>query len=265
MRTSGPARPLPWPTRRLFGLDFVSDATIDDVADWLVEICDHERRAWRTVVTPNTDHIVNYERDAALFNVAAEATIVLPDGMPIVWASRLLRRPLTRRMAGSDLFTALWPVLARSEIPVVAMAPSSDVRDRLVAEYPHAHVIVPGWFAMDETDAVDALLDDVISACTAVDARFFLLGLSMEKHHRIAPLLRDRWAATPEAIPIVMLMGAALELHVGVTRRAPRWMQHAGLEWLFRITQDPRRLAKRYLVDDVQFVRSVWNQWRHPA
>lgn len=252
----------PWPTQRLFGLDFVADATIADAAQWLVAERDSARGDWRTVVTPNVDHIVTYERDPAMFAVAREAAVLLPDGMPIVWASRLLRRPLARRMSGSDLFSAMWPVLAELAVPVVAVPPTAEVGRLLAAELPGVELVEAPWFAVDDTDAIAALAAAVVTACDAADARFCMLGLPMDKQHRLVPVMRRLWEERGGDRPIVMLMGAALELHVGATRRAPRWMQRSGLEWLFRITQDPRRLAKRYLVDDTRFVRSVWREWR---
>jgi N-acetylglucosaminyldiphosphoundecaprenol N-acetyl-beta-D-mannosaminyltransferase len=88
-----------------------------------------------------------------------------------------------------------------------------------------------------------------------------IVALSVAKTHLVAARLRERWAdeATP---PLVMLLGAAPEMHLGLQRRAPEWVQRAGLEWLHRLAGDPRRLAKRYLVDDVRFVSIVRRERR---
>ena len=97
---------------RLFGLDFVSEVTIDELAAELFTAGKGQQSAWKTLVTPNVDHLVHYRRSSPTQRQVAEnAQFVLPDGAPIVWASRLLRKPLSRRLAGSELFNAWWPLV----------------------------------------------------------------------------------------------------------------------------------------------------------
>lgn len=239
-------------TQHLFGCDFVSDASIDDVADEVCAAAVEPGGGWRLVVTPNVDHLVHYDRvpdDAAL---AADAWIALPDGMPIVWASRLLRRRLGARLAGSDLFSALWPRLADAAVPTVVIASSDAVADGLAAQHPALRTVVPPMFDATDPTEVAAVVDEVVGAADAVDARVVVVGVTMVKHHLIARRLRERWADVPSP-PIVMLLGASADLHLGFEERAPGWMQRSGLEWLHRLLRDPRRMARRYLVDDPWF------------
>ncbi|MGH9270392.1 MAG: WecB/TagA/CpsF family glycosyltransferase [Ilumatobacteraceae bacterium] len=250
------------PTERLFGLDFVTLATIDDVAARLLDASGDRVADWRCVVTPNVDHLVRYQRHPAEAETAATSFVVLPDGMPIVLASRLLGRPLTARLPGSDLFGALWPVLAAESVPVVAVAPNEAVAAELEATYPGARSVIAPMFDVDDEPAVSALLDEIEAAVGEHRARVLVIGVSMPKHHLIASRLRQRWAGEYCDKPIVMLLGASPELALGLTRRAPKWMQRAGLEWLHRLLLDPRRMAKRYLVDDVAFIPLVWREWR---
>ncbi len=204
-------------------------------------------------MTPNVDHLVRYEHHELEAEVARHATLVLPDGMPIVWASRHLDRPLARRLAGSDLFAALWPSLARDSVSTVVLASQDDVAERLRAEHPAATVIVPPFFDVGDEAAVTAVVDDLDAACTAIDARFLFICVSMPKHHLLASRLRERW--TGRAGPHVLLLGASPNFYLGLSRRAPEWMQRVGLEWLYRLASEPRRMARRYLVDDPEFVR----------
>lgn len=249
-------------TRRLFGLDFVDAPAVADVVDRLLSADDVNIDMWRCVVTPNVDHLVRYERHEDEADIARSAYLVLPDGMPIVWASRLLSRPLAARLAGSDLFASLWPRLADAGVSTVVVAPRWDVADRLSAEHPAARFVVPPVFDAADSVTVASVVDAIVDACEGAGARFLVIGLSMSKHHSIAAQLRVRWAGTYGSAPTVLLLGAASELYLGVSRRAPMWMQRAGLEWLHRLLGDPRRLAKRYLVDDVQFLPLVWREWR---
>jgi N-acetylglucosaminyldiphosphoundecaprenol N-acetyl-beta-D-mannosaminyltransferase len=257
-------------TEHLFGLDFVADASIDDVVSVLIREAQDDGstagvRGWRTVVTPNVDHLVRYRRDPAEEAVAREAMLVLPDGMPIVWASRLLKRPLASRLPGSDLFPALWPRLAELGIPAVVVAPSEEVARRLEAEHPRARCVVPPFFAADDPAQVDAVVDAAAEAVEAVGARLVFVAISVSKTHVVAARMQARWSAPaggPGPWPVVLLVGAAPEFHLGIVERAPGWAQRWGLEWLYRLAKEPRRMARRYLVDDVLFVRLVWDEWR---
>lgn len=255
-------------TRRLFGCDFVSEATLDDVAAWVLDSAARPDTSWQCVVTPNVDHVVRYDRNPAERAVADHATVVLPDGMPVVWASKLLRRPLRARLAGSDLFAMLWPELGARRTPVVALVSDDITAEGLRAVHPGARTVVPGRVDTADDAAVDALVAALSDACDEVGAELLFVGLSMDKHHLIADRLRRRWLSSPPASgrwPLVLLVGASAELYLGHSRRAPRWLQRIGLEWLHRLLQDPRRLARRYLVEDMAFVRMVWRESRRPA
>ncbi len=252
--------PEPLSTQHLFECDFVSEAAIGAVVDLLLGEASAPQAGWRCTITPNVDHIVRYSRHPHEAEVARRATLVLPDGMPIVWASRLLGRPLRRRLTGSDLFAQLWPELARQHIPTVVLAANDDIASRLQAEHPTATAVVPPVFDASDPAQVGAVVDAIVDACEASGARFVFIGVSMPKTHAIARLMADRWSEIGIR-PMVLLLGAAAEFHLGLVPRAPNWMQRAGLEWLFRLAGDPRRLAARYLLDDPRFLLLVWREW----
>lgn len=258
----GDAPAHPFATEALFGLDFISDASIPEIATWLADAGNEHTPSWRCLVTPNVDHVVRYDRYPHEAAVAATAFAVLPDGMPIVWASRLLGRPLAGRLTGADLFTDWWSRVRRSATPVVVVAPNQTVADGLAAEHTGARFVVPGVVDVGDERAVAALIDEIATSCEEAGARFCVVGLSMAKHHLVAARLSERWKADYRDAPIVMLLGASPELHLGLTRRAPTWMQKAGLEWFYRFAREPRRLFKRYFVDDVKFASLVLRERR---
>lgn len=249
-------------TQHLFDLDFVDAPSVGEVVDELVERRDERADRWRCVVTPNVDHLVRYDRNPLEADVARRAMLVLPDGMPIVWASRMLRRPLAARLTGADLFADLWARFAGDDVPVVLVVASQEVADALTAQHAGARCLVPPMFDVDDDTTVARLVDATAALCAEVDARFLVVGVSMPKHHLIADRLRQRWSPSYAGTPTVLLLGQSPEFAVGLVRRAPEWMQRSGLEWVWRLAGDPVRLAKRYLVDDVRFIKLVYREWR---
>ena len=217
---------------------------------------------WTSTVTPNVDHLVRYDKYPRERAVGQSASLVLPDGMPIVWASRLLRKPLRERLAGSDLFALLWPQLAATGTSVVALVASDAVATKLAELHPTASLIVPPMFDVNDDVAVAALVDQVIDAIVVHHPRFVMIGVAMPKHHRLAEQIALRTLPDGCAYPNLLLLGASGEFLVGERKRAPRWMQRCGIEWIHRLLEDPRRMAKRYLVDDMFFLRLLWAERR---
>ena len=244
----------------LFGLPFVDAATIDEVAQLILGdgACDGDRHP--VVVTPNPDLVVQLleAEDADTHGFVADSWCVLPDGQPIVWASRYLGTPLRSRLTGSDLFARLWPELATAARSVVVLAASDAIRDGLVAEHPLARVLVaPDIDVVDRTQ-VRAVAHRCAEEVAASNARIVVLGLGHPKDVSIArELLAFLVLVSVDPPPTILCLGASAELHLGLRRRAPRWVQRMGGEWLFRFAQEPRRLFHRYFVRDVAFLRIV--------
>jgi N-acetylglucosaminyldiphosphoundecaprenol N-acetyl-beta-D-mannosaminyltransferase len=255
------ATPGTLPRVRLFGLPFVAAASVEQVA---VELLARSRAGERglLVVTPNVDHLVQYGHEPRLQALAAQADYVLPDGSPIIWASKLLRRPLGARLTGSDLFAPIWTALKQSGEPIVVLATNDDSAERLAADHPGAHVVVAPFFAADDHVARRALVERTLAEVDASGARVVVVGLPLPKHHDIAADLRAAGAAG-RAAPTLLLIGSAADFYIGTKQRAPQLMQRLGLEWLHRLLSEPRRLAKRYLVDDMAFVPIVVREAVH--
>lgn len=250
-------------TERLFGLDFVAEATISDVSDALVRAGNDSDPGWRCVVTPNVDHLVRYRQFAADAAVARNAMLVLPDGMPIVWASRILGAPLRSRLAGSDLFPLMWRALTLNVTPAVVISPSVEVSALLQAEHSGCCCVEPPFFDVDDDATIDTIIAEVDGAVEHTSAAFVFVALSVAKTHALAARLEDHWHERPTPTPIVLLVGASPEFYLGLVKRAPRWMRRSGLEWLHRLLKDPRRMVKRYLFDDLVFFRLVWEERRN--
>ncbi|MEQ1873220.1 MAG: WecB/TagA/CpsF family glycosyltransferase [Ilumatobacteraceae bacterium] len=248
-------------TTHLFGLDFLVGSSIDEVADGLERDGQTRTSTWRVVVTPNVDHLIRYQKSPTQRQVAQTAHMVLPDGAPIIWASRLLKQPIDHRLAGSDLFPAWWRRMVAAERPLLVVASSEQLARQLMAENPRCRCIVPPMFADDDADPIGSIVSEILAELDSEYADAVVVGLSTAKSHLIAAGLAASTAPHSGA-PLLLLLGASAEFYTGQQRRAPKWVQRIGLEWLHRLVGNPRRMAKRYLVDDMAFLPMVWREWR---
>jgi len=209
------------------------------------------------VFTPNVDHVVQAETSPAFRDAYARADLSLADGQPIVWASRLLGGALPEKVSGADLVEPLleragrrgWRVFLLGGMPGSARA----VAERFAA----AHgVRIAGL----EDGRVDLADEALVGRIAQARPHLLLVALGAPK--------QELWIAAHRARlgPAVALgVGAALDFLAGAVPRAPRWMRRAGLEWLYRLAREPRRLAGRYLRDDPRFLAVLLRTWKSPS
>lgn len=202
------------------------------------------------VVTPNVDHVVLLERDATFRAAYERAFLRLCDGMPLVLLSRMMGRPVPERVAGADLFLDLCGEAAARGLRVFIAGGMPDVLERgLVAlreRFPGLDVTGHSPPLAFEGTVADRVLQRAIAAAEP-DLVMICLG---------APRA-EVWAAgqVERHQAVYLCVGAAIDFAAGARRRAPGWVQTAGLEWLYRLVQEPRRLWRRYLVQDSAFLR----------
>lgn len=207
------------------------------------------------VVTANVDHLVRFARDPAIRDLYTGADLVVADGMPVIWASRFLGRPLPQRVAGSDLFPALSARAAAENLSIYLLGGAPGAADRAAAilRDRHPSLRVAGTFCPDfgfEKDESECLR--IADRVRDARADILFVGLGSPKQEHWIARYRHRAAAK-----LSIGVGISFSFLCGDVVRAPRWMQRLGLEWLHRLAQEPRRLWKRYLVDDMAFFRLV--------
>lgn len=240
----------------------IGRARIDDVSmDEAIERIEAliARRRPRYVVTPNVDHLVKLEDDPEFRDVYARAALVLADGMPLVWASRLLGTPLRAKVSGSDLFVAFAEVAARRGYRLYFLGgregAAARAADILAARHPGLTVCgvdsPPLGFEHDH-EATRRLVARIRAARPDV----LFVGLGAPKQEKWI----HRWHEDL-GVPVSVGVGVSFEFVAGMVRRAPMWMQRAGLEWAWRLLMEPRRLWRRYLVEDSRFLWLFLRQW----
>ncbi|WP_082502689.1 WecB/TagA/CpsF family glycosyltransferase [Nocardioides sp. Leaf307] len=246
-RTGGADTDAPSTRVHLDGVDF--DAVDEAGAVDHVLLALEEGRGG-LLVTPNVDILRQLRRDACA-DVAAGASLVVADGMPIVWASRLLGTPLPARVTGSSLVWSLSAALAQRSGSIYLLGGAPGVAERAGAALCDTnpglrlagHLAPPFGFDRDP-EQLAAVVDEVSSA--APDVVFVALGFP--KQERTAAALRERMPQT-----WFLGCGGSLDMAAGDVRRAPAYAQRWGGEWIVRLVQEPRRLARRYLVDDIPY------------
>ena len=209
-------------------------------------------------VVVNVDKLVKASRDEELRRIINACALVNVDGMPVVWASRLLGKPLKERVAGVDLFEALmrragergWRVFLLGARPEVV----AGVAETYGRRYPE--LVIAGWRdGYWQGEAQEAQVAEQIRASRA-DLLFVAIG-SPKKEQFLG-----RWQETMR-IPFAMGVGGTFDVAIGRVKRAPRWMQRAGLEWFYRFLQEPRRMFRRYFIEDMAFVWLLLKEAAH--
>lgn len=212
------------------------------------------------IVTPNVDFVVQAQRDEELHNILLDAHLVLCDGMPLVWASRWLGNPIPERVAGADLVPLLLRQASSSgqSVFLLGASPEASARavERLRIDYPQlvlAGSYSPPFKPLDEMDN-----EFIIEAIQSAKPDILLVSFGCPK--------QEKWIARNYKqlnIPVCIGVGAVIDFLGGSSSRAPGWMGEYGLEWLYRMCQEPGRLCSRYANDLRRFAPAICMQyWR---
>lgn len=213
-----------------------------------------------SVFTPNVDHVLLAEDDPAFRDAYAAASLSLVDGMPVLWAARLLGCPVPEKLSGSDLVLPLARRAALEGWRVYLFGAGPGVAERVAAlllqRFPSLQL---AGFDSPQVDISAAPASRLAATLAIRDARpqLVLVALGSPKGELWASEARSTLAPA-----VLVSVGAALDFLVGAQRRAPAWVSSAGLEWLYRLAGNPRRLAGRYLVRGPRFgplvLRWLW-------
>lgn len=207
------------------------------------------------VVTPNLDHLRRCRTDVHFEALVAEADLVLADGMPLVWASRLQGTPLPERVAGSNLISTLSGAAADRGRSVFLLGGDEGTADGAakVLQQRFPQLKVAGTFypphGFQDNKRV---MDELAEALAASKADIVYVALGSPKQERLIATLRS-------VLPRAWWLGVGVSFSFlcGHVKRAPVWMQRSGIEWVHRLFQEPRRLFKRYLMVGVPFGLSL--------
>jgi len=193
-----------------------------------------------------------------LRRILLDAHLVLCDGTPVLWASRLLGNPLPERVAGSDLVPLLIQATARKKYRLFLLGASEDSASRAVAKL-HAQfpeLIIAGHYSPPFNKLLEMDHEEIKRRISEAKPDLLLVSFGCPK--------QEKWISMHYralGVPVAAGVGATIDFLAGQVKRAPAWMQRSGTEWIFRVAQEPRRLFRRYLKDLWVFGWSILAQW----
>ena len=202
------------------------------------------------VVTPNVDHIVKLEAGGELKDVYKSANLILADGKPLIWISKWYKTPIKEKISGSDLFPLLCKLAAKNGYKMYFLGAAKGVAakaaENLKIKYKGLNIVgtysPPFGFEKDSKE-----LENIVNKIRYANPDILVVGLGCPKQELF--IYNNRKVL---GVPLSLGLGASLDFEAGNLKRAPKWMSDLGFEWLYRIIQDPKRLAKRYLIDDIK-------------
>ena len=204
------------------------------------------------VVTPNVDHIVRLEKDEELQKVYKNASLILTDGKPLIWISKWYKTPIKEKISGSDLFPKVCELAANKNYTMYLLGAAEGVADtaakNLMQKYKGLNIVgtysPPFGFEKDKKE-----LDKIKEQIQKVHPDILIIGLGCPKQEKFM-----YHYCKVLCVSISFGLGASIDFEAGNIKRAPKWMSNHGLEWLYRFSKEPKRLFKRYFVDDLKII-----------
>ena len=205
-------------------------------------------RASHTVITMNAATLCKMRRDPELKKACLSGDLIVPDGMPFVWASRLARVPLPERVAGVDLMAQLLSGASANQLSIYLLGARREVVSQLAGDLPRTHPGLTiagfrdGYFSPHEHAAIVEEIRDL-------KPHMLFVGMPSPFKETWCELYRARLE-----VPVIVGVGGSFDVLTGHVRRAPRWLQSMGMEWAWRLSMEPRKMWKRYLSTNGEFL-----------
>lgn len=209
------------------------------------------------IATVNADFVVKAMHDPELQAILQEADMATADGMPLVWGARQLGLPLEGRVTGADMVPALAERAAEKgySLYFLGAAPGVAAQAAAILQERHPNLKIAGVLSPPKGDVLE-MDDTIVAAVRQANPDILLVAFGNPK--------QEKWIAMHRKelpVPVMIGVGGTFDFIAGKIKRAPEWMQKAGLEWVWRLLSEPRRLWKRYVVDMVGFGSFFVRQW----
>ena len=233
---------------------YVSNVTMDETVAQIETLLIQKEKSY--VVAINVDVVIKIEEDPYLKEITDNANMVLVDGTPLVWIAKAHKHPVKEKVSGSDLVTQLCKTAAEKGYTIFILGGKDGVaeqaKQKLEDTYPDIRIVgtyaPPLGFEKDST-----LLAETNALISDAKPDLLIVCLGCPKQEKFIYENIQKYDAK-----VSVCAGATVDFLAGNVRRAPKWMSDHGLEWFYRFTQEPKRLFKRYFVDDVKILRLAY-------
>ncbi|MDK0565288.1 WecB/TagA/CpsF family glycosyltransferase [Clostridium perfringens] len=234
----------------------VDNLTMDESLDRAEELILNKKPSY--VVTPNVDHIVKLESDKEFQDVYKNADLILTDGMPLIWISKMKGTPIKEKISGSDFFPKFCERASKKGYSLFLLGAAEGVAlkaaDNLKEKYKGINIV--GTYSPSYGfEKKDEEIKEIIKMVNAVKPDILAVGLGAPKQEKFLYKYRNDLN-----VPISLAIGASIDFEAGNINRAPRWMQNCGLEWFYRLLKEPKRMFKRYIIDDLKII-SIYKKY----
>ncbi|WP_415299036.1 WecB/TagA/CpsF family glycosyltransferase [Clostridium perfringens] len=229
----------------------VDNLTMDEAIDTAEKLILKKEPSY--VVTPNVDHIVKLETDKEFQEVYKNADLILTDGMPLIWISKMKGNPIKEKISGSDFFPKLCERAAKKGYSLFLLGAAEGVASKAAENLKEKYNglnIVGTYSPSYGFEKKDEEIKEIIKIINDVKPDILAVGLGAPKQEKFLYKYRNELN-----VPISLAIGASIDFEAGNINRAPKWMQNCGLEWFYRLCKEPKRMFRRYIVDDSKIIR----------
>lgn len=233
---------------------YVNNVSMDETIANIERLIEEKKKSY--IVAINVDVVMKIEEDAYLKEITDNADMVLVDGKPLVWVSKWHKKPVKEKISGSDLVPALCETAAKKGYSMFFIGGKDGIAEqakkKLEEKLPGINIVgtyaPPFGFEKDQEE-----LDRINQMITDAAPDLLIVCFGCPKQEKFIYENYQKYGNT-----VSVCAGATIDFLAGNVKRAPKWMSDHGLEWLYRFTQEPKRLFKRYFIDDVQILKLVW-------
>jgi N-acetylglucosaminyldiphosphoundecaprenol N-acetyl-beta-D-mannosaminyltransferase len=215
------------------------------------------------IITPNVDHIIKLEESPTFREIYKDADLVLTDGMPLIWISKLFKKPIREKISGSDFFPKVCELASKKGYKVFLLGAAEGIAkkaaEKLCTKYKNLNIVgtySPSYGFEKKEDEIDKIIRVINEAKPDILA----VGLGAPKQEEFIYKYKEVLK-----VPVSLGIGATIDFEAGNIKRAPMWMSNIGLEWFYRLCKEPKRMFKRYLIDDIKIVFLIWRYRNNQA
>ena len=231
----------------------IDNLNMDEAVEAIDELINKRENSY--VVTPNVDHILRLEDDKEFAEIYKNASLRLTDGMPLVWISKMKHTPIKEKVSGSDMFPRVCELAAKKGYSVFLLGAAEGVAakaaENLQNKY-HGLKIAGTYSPSFGFEEKEDEINKIIKMINETKPDVLAVGLGSPKQEKFIYKYKDQLN-----VPVSLAIGASIDFEAGNKKRAPRFMQKAGLEWLYRLCKEPRRMFMRNLTS-VRIVKVIF-------